>query len=914
MERQQTTAAVRAGDPRLPYLPGLDGLRALAVIGVVLYHAEVGLPGGFLGVEAFFALSGYLITALLLAEWRSSGQIDLAAFWKRRALRLLPALLLTLVGALICGALLLPDETESLPGDVLAALAYVMNWRLVGGEQSYFDPMLRPSLLQHLWSLAVEEQFYLIWPVLFLAGMRYLRARGLLAATLVAAVGSMVLMALLYQPDADPSRIYYGTDTRASGLLLGAALAMVWRPGAQVPAEAARGWLLDGLGLAALGGLLLGAFVLDSAHPLLYRGGLTLVAVATLVAVMAVTHPAARLMPAALGWAPLRWIGVRSYGIYLWHWPIVNVTRPYLDVSIDGLPLLLLRLTLIVALADLSYRAVELPVRHGALGRLWRAWRAPATAPELALTTSGGSAVVAHAVALPGQALAQRLRALLSAWQGQEGDSPQPTPPDRRRRGGAKSPNRPQRRAHPQRARQTRSQTTASTATGDASVQRFPSGRRWASVLMTCLLLVSTATCASTRQAQVATPVATTALTAAPASAVPAPPTAEPTTEPSPEPTAAPSATAEPTAEPSPTPMPAIDAGLAAELQRILDATVADGAISGATISVHIPGSQPWSGSSGVAARGQDVPMTPDTRVRIASISKIFTAVVVLQLAQEGKLDLEAPLSTWVPGLVPEAERITVRQLLQHTSGLYDYLEDVNFVNRAYAEPERLWKPEELVGYAVQFRASFSPGAPGRWDYSSTNYVLLGMIVERVTGNTLAVETRRRIFEPLGLASTYFPPDEAIEGAQSRGYSRQRDQTAISMSFVFGTAHIVSTPSDVRRFGEAVFGGELLEPGFQEQMLQFVSGRGSYNMPELEYGLGVMRNRLPVGPGPDGQARPAEASRVLGHIGGFGGFRSALWHAPESGITVALGVNQASTDPNILATKLFDAILTAQGR
>lgn len=447
-------------------------------------------------------------------------------------------------------------------------------------------------------------------------------------------------------------------------------------------------------------------------------------------------------------------------------------------------------------------------------------------------------------------------------------------------------------------------------------MQRFPSGRRWASALMTCLLLVSTATCASTRQAAVITPEATAFRIAMPSSTAMTAPTAVP----APKATAVPQVTAVPTPAPTiaptptPTPLPMISPDLSAELQRILDATVADGAILGATLSVHLPGSQPWSGSSGVIARGQGAPMTPETRVRIASISKMFTAVVVLQLAQEGKLDLEAPLATWVPDLVPAGDRITVRHLLQHTSGLYDYLEDANVVNRAYAQPERVWQPEELVAYAGQFRPAFAPGAPGRWDYSSTNYVLLGMIVERVTGNSLATETRRRIFEPLGLTSTYFPPDEPIAGQQSRGYSRQRDQTAISMSFVFGTAHIVSTPNDVRRFGEAVFAGELLESGFQEQMLQFVNGKGSYNMPELEYGLGVMRNRLPVGPGPDGQARPTEASRVLGHIGGFGGFRSALWHAPESGITIALGVNQASTDPNILANKVFDAILTAQGR
>jgi peptidoglycan/LPS O-acetylase OafA/YrhL len=183
--------------------------------------------GGFLGVESFFTLSGYLITALLLAEWRRDGGIHLGAFWQRRALRLLPALFLLLGGVLVFAYWLLPGETTALPGDTLAALGYVMNWRLIASGQSYFDPMARPPLLQHLWSLAVEEQFYLLWPLLFLAGMRLLGVRRLAVLLLAAAVGSAVLMALLYEPGADPSRVYYGTDTRAGGLLLGAALALV---------------------------------------------------------------------------------------------------------------------------------------------------------------------------------------------------------------------------------------------------------------------------------------------------------------------------------------------------------------------------------------------------------------------------------------------------------------------------------------------------------------------------------------------------------------------------------------------------------------------------------------------------------------------------------------------------------------
>ena len=369
----------------LPYLPGLDGLRALAVIAVLLYHAGLPwLPGGFLGVEVFFVISGYLITALLLAEQRQRGRIDIKGFWFRRARRLLPALYLVLAATLAFAVVFLPEEVAGLREDALAAFGYVTNWYLILANESYFEAVGRPSLLQHLWSLAVEEQFYLLWPLLFTATMAlasWMLRWGrhvVLLAVLLGAAASALLMAALYQPDADPSRIYYGTDTRAAGLLLGAALAFVWAPGR--PGRSSRRTsplLLDALGLAALGGLVVFCLLLNQYQPFLYRGGFALVALTTAAVIMLAVHPRARLLGTGLlGRQPLRWIGLRSYGIYLWHWPVFMVTRPELDVPIDGLGLLVVRLAATVVLADLSYRYVETPIRRGALGRAWRTLRA----------------------------------------------------------------------------------------------------------------------------------------------------------------------------------------------------------------------------------------------------------------------------------------------------------------------------------------------------------------------------------------------------------------------------------------------------------------------------------------------------------------------------------------------------------
>jgi peptidoglycan/LPS O-acetylase OafA/YrhL/CubicO group peptidase (beta-lactamase class C family) len=889
---------------RVPYLAGLDGLRALAVLGVVLYHVGVALPGGFLGVEVFFTLSGFLITSLLFAEWRERGTVGLRDFWARRARRLLPALFLVLIGTLVFTALVLAEELPGLVDNALAALTYIVNWQLIASGQSYFDPMERPPLLQHLWSLAVEEQFYLFWPLLFLGGMRVLRRRGMVVAALAGALASAAAMALWYEPGVDPSRLYYGTDTRAAGLLLGSALALIWVPGSLPQPESRRlGRALDAAGLLACLGLGTAMLLLDAAHPRLYHGGFFATSVLTLVLVVAVSHPQSRLLARALGWWPLQWIGVRSYSIYLWHWPVFSVTRPGLDVALDGWQLLVVRIAMVVALADLSYRCVEQPLRRVSYAGVWRRARqwlqVPQLAPSFAMSAAGADRSAMSATSATSAIVVQRTPILKRVGS--------------LRRRWRKSRARP----HLARGRRGRS-TNGGGRAPQPAISGSPGLLRWTNLLMASVLLITTATCASTGGAVAFPTGASVAASPAALASGSATTTASPqelaaTPELASAPTATtlvPSATAVPTSAP----LPAIDGALAAELQRILDQTVADGSIPGASLAVSIPGYQTWTGTSGVADRDSGVPMTPETRMRIASISKMFTSVVVLQLAEEGRLSLDAPLSTWFPDLVPNAEAITVRMLLSHTSGLYDYLEDSKFTSQAYADPERIWKPEELVAYAAEQRTSFAPGAADRWDYSSTNYVILGMIVEKVTGQTLAEAAHERILEPLQLRATYFTPDDPVEGPQSSGYSRARNQSQVAMSYTFATASIVSVPGDLLRFGQALFGGELLEPATMDQMLQLHDGKGSYNMPALQYGLGVMQNVLPVGNAADGAARPDEASLVLGHIGGFGGFRSALWHSPSSGITVALGVNQASTDPNTLATEVWDAVLRAQER
>jgi peptidoglycan/LPS O-acetylase OafA/YrhL len=366
---------------KLPYRAGLDGLRALAVAGVFLYHANVSwLPGGFLGVDLFFVLSGFLITSLLLGQWSATGSIDLKQFWIRRARRLFPAVFIVIVFALLATSTVARDDLSRTRADALSALIYLTNWHEIIASHSYFNQFGRPSLLQHLWSLAVEEQFYLFWPLILIASMRWLGRRRTVALTAGLAAVSCALMWLLYNPEGDPSRVYYGTDTRAFTLLIGALLAFAWplaRISEKVPKRGAR--LLDAIGVAALLGVLALFWRAQTFDPWLYRWGFLLMAVVGAMLVAVVSHPATDLGK-VMGCAPLRWVGKRSYGIYLWHWPILELTRPGVDLAWHGPSLIAAQALATVAAAALSYRYVEMPIRTGVAQRRIKAWleqRAP---------------------------------------------------------------------------------------------------------------------------------------------------------------------------------------------------------------------------------------------------------------------------------------------------------------------------------------------------------------------------------------------------------------------------------------------------------------------------------------------------------------------------------------------------------
>ena len=376
-------------------LGGLDGLRGLAVVAVLLYHAGL-LRGGFLGVEIFFAISGYLITWLLVSEWQRDGRIAISGFWLRRIRRLWPASFAVIIGVLGWTTLALPDELLATRNAALAGVLSVSNWYAILVQQSYFEAVGRPPLLRHLWSLAIEAQFYALWPLVLAAGLRFQRVRLALIVAVVGGLASASLMAALYQPDADPSRVYYGTDTRASGLLIGAALALARRSQCSKPV------FLSVAGFAALAGLAAICATLGEFDALLYRGGFLLVDALSVLAIAAAVDAGAKVW-FVLDKQPLRWIGVRSYGIYLWHWPVFMLTRPQLDIRLDGVPVLLARLALVAILAELSFRFVEQPFRRGAPGRV-RTIAGLATG-ALVLATSVGAKPAERPTYLPVDAI-----------------------------------------------------------------------------------------------------------------------------------------------------------------------------------------------------------------------------------------------------------------------------------------------------------------------------------------------------------------------------------------------------------------------------------------------------------------------------------------------------------------------------
>ena len=410
----------------VPYLPGLDGLRALAVIAVMIYHADPSwLPGGFLGVEVFFVISGYLITLLLMAERERDGRINLGAFWMRRARRLLPALFAVMVALSIWTTIAKPEALGKVRGDLIAGFFYVSNWFQIWVGAGYassgdFAP------LRHLWSLAVEEQFHLVWPivmaVILRGGTRRVARPVLWMLGIVAVVTLVTSIAVHGGPIGECSvtpeaywtlgdrciakadTLYLSTITRSTGLLLGAAMAMLWRPVAVMRGPMARrGLLLDLIALLGLVGLALAAaryhFVLGDqvaeatvADTGLFRGGFVLTGLATVAVIAAVAHRRS-LTGRLLGASPLLWVGTRSYGLYLYHWPIYQIIRGVAGRALS-LGQFAFAMLLTVVVAEASYRFLETPIRRGDLAERWRRFRRRAAAGPRRIAGVAASLVV----------------------------------------------------------------------------------------------------------------------------------------------------------------------------------------------------------------------------------------------------------------------------------------------------------------------------------------------------------------------------------------------------------------------------------------------------------------------------------------------------------------------------------------
>ena len=355
----------------IQYIPAIDGLRALAVIAVMFYHLGFSwIPGGFLGVDLFFVISGYVITRLLLDSIAQSGGLDLRGFYIARTRRLLPALIFMLVSTIIAIGIWAPDTVKRLLTDTPFSLTGTMNWWLVAHHQDYFESIGRPPLLQHTWSLAVEVQFYLIWPLILYFILKRLGKKVIPAASLIIAAASGVTLLLVsFSLDASNaskvSHVYFGTDTHSIGLFLGAALAVSWIPQnfkINVTKQAQN--FIDGVGVFGFIGILACFLFIDETQPTLYKIAFPLAGLFGAAIIMSVVHPASRFAP-VLQNPVLLWIGERSYAIYLWHWVIFQVTRPSLDLAGQQWALYALRILIVFALSDISLRYIELPIRRG---------------------------------------------------------------------------------------------------------------------------------------------------------------------------------------------------------------------------------------------------------------------------------------------------------------------------------------------------------------------------------------------------------------------------------------------------------------------------------------------------------------------------------------------------------------------
>ena len=357
----------------IQYIPAIDGLRAIAVMAVLFYHLGFKwIPGGFLGVDLFFVISGYVITRLLLDSIERSGGLDLRAFYLARIRRLLPALAFMLVATAISVGIWAPETIKRFLIDTPFALTGSMNWWLVAHHLDYFEAIGRPPLLQHTWSLAVEAQFYLIWPLILLLVVKFFgKKRISTIALIIAGISGLALMALSLSLDAasasQVSHVYFGTDTHSIGLFLGAALAVSWVPQnfkREVSKKAQD--FIDGIGIFGFLGILATFLLIDEANPALYKIAFPLAGIFAAAIITSIVHPASRFAP-LLQNKVLLWIGERSYAIYLWHWVIFQVTRPKVDLAGASWAMYSLRILIVFALADISLRYIELPVRRGVL-------------------------------------------------------------------------------------------------------------------------------------------------------------------------------------------------------------------------------------------------------------------------------------------------------------------------------------------------------------------------------------------------------------------------------------------------------------------------------------------------------------------------------------------------------------------
>ena len=353
------------------HIPAIDGLRAVAVFAVLLYHLGVKwLPGGFLGVDLFFVISGYVITRVILDSIQSANGLDLREFYYGRVRRLYPGLLLLIMVTTVLAATIAPDAIRRIVQDVPYVLTGTNNWHLVAIHQDYFQTVGRAPMLQHTWSLAVEAQFYLIWPITLVAiWKRYGKGRIARVALAIAMISGAALFAFSLQLDNATagriSHIYFGSDTHSLGLFLGAALGVSWIPQNLTGAISKRAQdFIDGIGMFGLFGILCTFLFISESNATLYRLAFPLAGIFGCATLISIVHPASRFAP-ILSTRPLLWIGQRSYGIYLWHWVIFQVTRPSIDLAGSEIALDLARTLLVLICADISLRYIEIPIRRG---------------------------------------------------------------------------------------------------------------------------------------------------------------------------------------------------------------------------------------------------------------------------------------------------------------------------------------------------------------------------------------------------------------------------------------------------------------------------------------------------------------------------------------------------------------------